>query len=642
MALLVTLAIPIGAATAATAARSTSRQLGSHTIIPRTTSGSAGWSSGDQIDTHTVAGAYLGLNSVSCPTITFCVAVAGGGYEFTFSNGTWSSGDQIDTTGGYLFSVSCASSTFCVAADSGGYQFTYSDGTWSSGDQIDTTGVGFDSDNSVSCASSTFCMAVDEDGDEFTYSNGAWSSGQLINSDTQIVDPLVSCPSSSFCAAVDDSGYEYIYSNGTWSSGEQIDTTGGDLNVFTSISCVSNTFCVAADNDATVFNYSDGTWSSTKQLENAAFLFVSCPTTSFCIAIGYDGEYFTYSGGTWLSSGLFLPQDSGALNSVSCPATTFCVAVDSNGYAFTYGGGTGVCNLKLAKASATPKALIPPSCFDAATASNADLALYGIPDEPPASNATGKGLWLKMVGNMHWIGANVKVNSGCTFLCNIFGTTNANEPNWAGYAIGAHHPDYFHRAQAIFTEPKVGTCSCDPNDAASFWIGIQSMTGIPKKSSPMGQQGVQVGDNNNENLGKNEAWFETDYGSVYRLNLYATPGEDLYLATSYNNGTYIYFFYNFANGDAESWTATGSAYSGQFVDYIVEKNTSGLSNFGVLHFVQATTAVEDYPIGNYASQPAVGVLSRIYLQNNKGIDVAVPSDLSDGGASFTVAWKRCD
>ncbi len=45
--------------------------------------------------------------------------------------------------------------------------------------------------------------------------------------------------------------------------------------------------------------------------------------------------------------------------------------------------------------------LVPPKGFDAAKASAAELALYGIPPEPPLSSPA-RAMWLQMVNNMHW------------------------------------------------------------------------------------------------------------------------------------------------------------------------------------------------------------------------------------------------
>jgi hypothetical protein len=76
-----------------------------------------GWSSAQGIDVaHGHAGFYgdnTGLNSVSCPTTHFCMAVDGTGYELVYNGATWSHPkfDQI----GPLAALSCASPHFCAA-----------------------------------------------------------------------------------------------------------------------------------------------------------------------------------------------------------------------------------------------------------------------------------------------------------------------------------------------------------------------------------------------------------------------------------------------------------------------------------------------------------------------------------------------
>ncbi|MDA8399375.1 MAG: hypothetical protein M0008_04900 [Actinomycetota bacterium] len=142
------------------------------------------WSAGQKIATDA-------LDSVSCPTAGFCVAVGLGGYsltdsqlrrlsaraarrlasrgysEFTFSGGSWSPGLGIGTKPG-LDSVSCPTTGFCVAVDSRGNEYTYSGGSWSPGRRIDTNN--FAILFSVSCPTAGFCVAVDAGGYEYTYS----------------------------------------------------------------------------------------------------------------------------------------------------------------------------------------------------------------------------------------------------------------------------------------------------------------------------------------------------------------------------------------------------------------------------------------------------------------------------------------
>jgi hypothetical protein len=63
-----------------------------------------------------------GLTGVSCPTVTYCVAVDSIGRVFTFNGTKWSSGLLIDN-GHALTDVSCPTVTYCVAVDRQGNAF---------------------------------------------------------------------------------------------------------------------------------------------------------------------------------------------------------------------------------------------------------------------------------------------------------------------------------------------------------------------------------------------------------------------------------------------------------------------------------------------------------------------------------------
>jgi hypothetical protein len=74
-------------------------------------------------------------DSVSCPTVSFCVAVDGGGNVVTFDGSSWTAPVNIDSEAAkslngpvliLLMSVSCPSATFCVAGDTIGDAFVRS------------------------------------------------------------------------------------------------------------------------------------------------------------------------------------------------------------------------------------------------------------------------------------------------------------------------------------------------------------------------------------------------------------------------------------------------------------------------------------------------------------------------------------
>jgi hypothetical protein len=130
--------------------------------------------------------AAAGLQSVSCPTATFCMAVGSsttapfngnpgptvyGPNAFAYDGSTWSGPQHLGSaTDPGASSVSCATPTFCVAVNDDGYALTFQAGTWSSPELIDDRSI--DTLNSVSCPTTTFCVAVTTQGYALTY-NGA-------------------------------------------------------------------------------------------------------------------------------------------------------------------------------------------------------------------------------------------------------------------------------------------------------------------------------------------------------------------------------------------------------------------------------------------------------------------------------------
>jgi hypothetical protein len=207
-------------------------------------------------------------NALSCASSTFCAVVGQGGNESseqgvvaTYSGGSWSGPLQLEP-GGFLESVSCPSPTFCVATSDGGYAYTYSNGNWSSGQQLDPNSGTL----AVSCGSPTFCVAVSEkNGDAYTYSKGTWSKGVLVGMNVDpnnLVSPSglvgISCASPSFCLALDFSGDSYTYSGNAWSSGQQADNGGSLAGGINSPSCPTISFCMAVDAGGWTHVYANG------------------------------------------------------------------------------------------------------------------------------------------------------------------------------------------------------------------------------------------------------------------------------------------------------------------------------------------------------------------------------------------------
>jgi hypothetical protein len=289
------------------------------------------------------------LTGVSCPSVSFCVAVDSAGSAIEYSGGSWLTPNGIASPNA-LVSVSCLNSIFCTAIDSGGTTYTFASGSWSQGDphQLGTGVVG------AVCTAGTTCFSADTDGGGRVFAvDGGWGgSGSLLSgtdpAGTHYPFTSLSCVMA-FCMAVDAGG-------DADSSGNQVNVAPGNGSMFglkqldtkdvslTSVSCAfeADPFCIAVDNQGHAFTYSDYSWSSAHHLQSTSGdpTFVSCTTTSFCISADHSGKTFIYANGQW-STGARIDLSNGgrtrtnAITAISCATFAFCRAVSSSGYEYT-------------------------------------------------------------------------------------------------------------------------------------------------------------------------------------------------------------------------------------------------------------------------------------------------------------------
>ncbi len=316
------------------------------------------------------------LNSVSCTSSSFCMAVGGytdcptycniyygatethPGLIETWDGNTWSivPSPVVNTALGLhgvgfgLAGVSCTSSTFCMAVGSNGVTSgadtlveSWDGSTW-------TVVPSPNADNvngliSVSCSGPTFCMAVGNssatsisnvqnlveswDGSSWSIIPGPPASDGTPNS--------VACTSPSFCLAVGDQQTggtaSQIYAQSfaeTWdgSSWTIISSPDPDplTNVFASVSCLTSTNCVAAGYQGNLQLFAEswnGTVWSAAPGPGSYSGRVSCSASpTFCMVISNVSE--TWDGTTWTT--VSSPAPGTAL---SCTGPTFCMAVGS-------------------------------------------------------------------------------------------------------------------------------------------------------------------------------------------------------------------------------------------------------------------------------------------------------------------------
>jgi hypothetical protein len=280
---------------------------------------------------------------------------------------SWLAPVLVDANGNGLNGVSCPSASLCVAVDGAGTALISTDPaaaspSWSR-TEIDsgvTNGL-----TGVSCPSTSLCVAVDGAGRAVISTDpaggvGAWSAAAVDGGEfycgyhgepgeCKLSLSGVSCPSASLCVAVDSAGNAVITTNPTattptWGSPTLIDPPDlvyGDIQDL-AVSCASTSLCVAVDDQGNVVITTNPTapeprWRGPTYIDggNGDLIGVSCPSTSLCVAVDGSGSAIVTTDPTAPKPSWRGPTDidgTNPLQGVSCASVSLCAAVDSVGH----------------------------------------------------------------------------------------------------------------------------------------------------------------------------------------------------------------------------------------------------------------------------------------------------------------------
>ncbi len=407
----------------------------------------------------TSGNSQVAINSVSCAagatdTICWAVDANGNGFEYDANTGKWSAAVKIvpapNSTNGWtevpsLTSVSCPTVTFCVAVDNGvdgvtysGNAYTWNGTSWSTPDTIGGANGQGEALEAVSCTSSTFCMTVENGGLSASYNGTSWSPAQLILPSNEPFN-AISCASTTLCAATPNAanastylGAVVMYENGTWAAPQTVDKPlsqgGTDLH---GVSCVTTTFCVAGDGNGDAFYYgtpgssssttSSSSTSSTSSTTSSSststtspggkLSSASCTQGSGTVGVAYTGSC-SASGGTlpysWsvssgtLPTGLSLNSSTGAITGTPTAA------------------GNSSAMIQVADSSSPPETMLVPVSITVAAAT------------PPPS---GPGYWLLGTdGTVYPFGSATNVTGNATNMGNT-AVAIAPTPDGKGYWV---------------------------------------------------------------------------------------------------------------------------------------------------------------------------------------------------------------
>ena len=308
------------------------------------------WAAPVRVD-HQPPFAGNGINGVSCPGASLCVAVDTAGNVLTSTNPTgpataWA---VANLSGKGMGGVSCPSSGLCVATSAGlgGTIFTSTNPTGGAGAWTGSNIDGSNPINAVSCPSTALCVVVDGSGNAVTSTNpGAvtpvWTA---VNIDPGNSVFSVSCPNTGLCVAGDGSGNVVTTTNPTGNAASWTVSHVDGNHLIGAVSCAGATLCVAADDSGNVVTSTNPTGGATAwtvaHVDGPSYFLngISCPSSSLCVAVDSFGNVLesTNPGGpaaAWNTNYVEVPFQA-QLAAVSCPTNSLCVAGDSSGNVVT-------------------------------------------------------------------------------------------------------------------------------------------------------------------------------------------------------------------------------------------------------------------------------------------------------------------
>lgn len=219
-----------------------------------------GWGTPTELDRFASMEDLGVIQSLSCPTVTFCLAVGGHFGSAVYNGRSWvrHSAETTGTDGGA--SVVCTSSSFCMDAPAAPESLVWDGKTWLTPQTL-PTGLGGDWLDSLACTSSSFCTGFVA-GNAIRWNGRSWTKSSSSNA-----------------------------------------TGGGDT-----LSCSSARLCLAGDSGAGGYSVFNGRQWSVTSVAPTAGLVVACARSSICLGIGPSSTWRWVPGAASVS---FAPPTTG-------------------------------------------------------------------------------------------------------------------------------------------------------------------------------------------------------------------------------------------------------------------------------------------------------------------------------------------
>ena len=227
----------------------------------------------------------------------------------------------------------------------------------------------------------------------------------------------------------------------------------------------------------------------------------------------------------------------------------------------------------------------PPSTFSPLTASSAELAQYGFPQEPP--NGTARSLWLtaatsyrSTVTTTPAAVAGLGISKSIPQLTGTSTNSAETSQNWSGHVVTSSQMQGGTLADGVAAEwvvPTVpygsGTGGCGVNDVSPIvatWVGLDGV-------APAGDL-IQAGTDSWSCSGSAyRFWTESlpNEGSAVFQGPWITGGDEVIVWVTHNavytGGTSTYFLENVTTGTSQSFYSYSTPWSGATADFVAER-----------------------------------------------------------------------
>jgi len=315
---------------------------------------------------------------------------------------------------------------------------------------------------------------------------------------------------------------------------------------------------------------------------------------------------------------------------------------------------------------------VVPKGFDAATASPALRADYGIAPGPPAGSSPAEiALWAKSLKH-------VTFGPPTPFLA----TSDAHAPappasssgtgashtiyNWAGYGLcvnttntfGNCDGNLFTSVAGLYTEPSYNDYSCAGQSVGGYavppadliWAGIGGI-GEPGGSTVLAQTGTAHQGSGAPNVGgvNHGTWYEVVPGMAitpYPQNEFAANiGDSVVPIVQYVDGIYYFEVYDETTGQT-STASVVAGYTGESAEVVVERPEVTINGVNYLtplgNFTSPIGFASEADGAWFSQYPSTDARWGIHMiQGTTGQDLADPGDIYAPDGDFFVTYSNC-